>query len=84
MTKKQVTTDDLDLLLANESVNKVDVSKEVEESFLSYAVYTIVDRAIPTIDGMKPVHRRLLYSMYRMGLKPEGSFKKSARVTGVK
>lgn len=82
MAKKQMTDDDLNTLLSNELINKINISREVEESFLSYAVYTIIDRAIPTIDGMKPVHRRLLYSMYRMGLKPEGSYKKSARLTG--
>ena len=55
----------------------------LEERYLAYALTTIMDRALPdSRDGLKPVHRRLLYAMYQLNLKPSSSFKKSARVVG--
>lgn len=55
----------------------------LSERYLSYALSTIMDRALPDVrDGMKPVHRRLLYAMYQLHLKPENAPKKSARVVG--
>ncbi len=56
---------------------------EIQTSFLDYAMSVIVDRALPDArDGLKPVHRRILYTMWRMGLRANGSFKKSARIVG--
>src|SRR4030043_1970430 len=64
-------------------VINVEVSEEMKKSYLDYAMSVIVSRAIPAIeDGMKPVQRRILYSMYLMGLKPGTQTKKSARVVG--
>ena len=61
-----------------------EVSAEMKKSYLDYAMSVIVSRAIPAIeDGMKPVQRRILYSMYLMGLKPNTPTKKSARIVGV-
>ncbi|MBN2981193.1 DNA gyrase subunit A [Cohnella algarum] len=60
-----------------------DIGLEMRESFLSYAMSTIVSRALPDVrDGLKPVHRRILYGMSEMGVTPDKPFKKSARVVG--
>ncbi len=60
-----------------------EVSEEMKKAYLDYAMSVIVSRAIPAIeDGMKPVQRRILYSMSQMGLKPGTQTKKSARVVG--
>src|SRR4030043_160149 len=61
----------------------VEVSEEMKKAYLDYAMSVIVSRAIPTVeDGLKPVQRRILYSMYAMGLKPGSQTKKCARVVG--
>jgi len=60
-----------------------EVSEEMKKSYLDYAMSVIVSRAIPSIeDGLKPVQRRILYSMHQMGLKPNTATKKSARIVG--
>ncbi len=60
-----------------------EVSEEMKKAYLDYAMSVIVSRAIPAIeDGMKPVQRRILYSMEAMGLKPNTQTKKSARIVG--
>jgi len=57
--------------------------KEMEESYLDYAMSVIVSRALPDVrDGLKPVHRRILYAMWNIGLKSTASFRKSAHVVG--
>ncbi len=59
------------------------ISEEVQESYLNYAMSVIVSRALPDVrDGLKPVHRRVLYAMWDIGLKPEAKFRKSANVVG--
>ncbi|MEZ4516819.1 MAG: DNA gyrase subunit A [Chloroflexota bacterium] len=64
-------------------VKQINIEGEMRESYLSYAMSVIVSRALPDArDGLKPVQRRILYAMYDMGLRPDGSFKKSARVVG--
>lgn len=64
-------------------VINTEVSIEMKKSYLDYAMSVIVSRAIPAIeDGLKPVQRRILYSMHQMGLKPGTSTKKSARIVG--
>lgn len=68
--------------LNNETINNRQMDDEFAESFISYSMMTILDRAIPKIDGCKPSQRRTLYDMYTLGLKPEGSYKKCARVAG--
>lgn len=61
----------------------VDVSKEMKTSYLNYAMSVIVSRALPDVrDGLKPVHRRILFDMFDMGLKSSGSNKKCARIVG--
>mgnify|MGYP003359163549 CR=1 FL=1 len=59
------------------------VEDVMEDSFLRYSMSVIIDRALPDVrDGMKPVHRRVLYTMGEMGVRPGSSFKKSARIVG--
>ncbi|MGH4038342.1 MAG: DNA topoisomerase (ATP-hydrolyzing) subunit A [Sphaerochaeta sp.] len=61
----------------------VDVSKEMKTSYLNYAMSVIVSRALPDVrDGLKPVHRRILFDMFDMGLKSSGPNKKCARIVG--
>jgi DNA gyrase subunit A len=59
------------------------IEKEVQSSYLDYAMSVIVSRALPDVrDGLKPVHRRILYAMWRMGLKSGAKYRKSATVIG--
>ncbi len=61
----------------------MDVSKEMRTSYLNYAMSVIVSRALPDVrDGLKPVHRRILFDMFEMGLRANSSFKKCARIVG--
>lgn len=61
----------------------IDLSNEMSRSYLEYAMSVIVGRALPDArDGLKPVHRRILYAMYELGLTPERPFRKCARVVG--
>ena len=61
----------------------VDIESEMRKSFIAYAMATIIDRALPDVrDGMKPVHRRILYSMHELGLTPDKPYKKSVRIVG--
>src|SRR5919202_1667422 len=60
-----------------------DLEKEMRSSYLDYAMSVIVGRALPDVrDGLKPVHRRVLYSMHRAGLQPGRPYRKCARVVG--
>jgi DNA gyrase subunit A len=64
-------------------VRKIDIDAEMQQAYLDYAMSVIVSRALPDArDGLKPVHRRILYAMYDMGLRPNSGYKKSARVVG--
>ena len=60
-----------------------DIQTEMQESYLDYAMSVIVSRALPDVrDGLKPVHRRILYAMHEMGLRHNVKFRKSAAVVG--
>jgi DNA gyrase subunit A len=62
------------------NVRLVDIDTEMQEAYLDYAMSAIVSRALPDVrDGLKPVHRRILYAMHDMGLRPNTPYKKSAR-----
>lgn len=66
-----------------ETLTSVNISKEMEKSFLDYAMSVIVQRALPDVrDGLKPVHRRILYAMDVLGNTPDKPHKKSVRVVG--
>src|SRR3972149_10833292 len=68
---------------SNKRVIPTEISEEMKKAYLDYAMSVIVSRAIPALeDGMKPVQRRILYSMQQMGLKPGTPTKKSARIVG--
>jgi DNA gyrase subunit A len=61
----------------------VAIEDEVKTDYLNYAMSVIVSRALPDVrDGLKPVHRRILYAMYSLGLRPGGATKKSALIVG--
>jgi DNA gyrase subunit A len=64
-------------------IEPIDIEEEVRSSFLDYAMSVIVSRALPDVrDGLKPVHRRILWSMLEQGIRPDRPTKKSARVVG--
>ncbi len=64
-------------------VRPININDEMQQSYLDYAMSVIVARALPDArDGLKPVQRRILYAMYDMGLRPDSSYKKSARIVG--
>ncbi|MXQ53088.1 DNA gyrase subunit A [Shimazuella alba] len=64
-------------------VEEVNISQEMKSSFLDYAMSVIVSRALPDVrDGLKPVHRRILYTMYELGMTPDKQYKKSSRTVG--
>ena len=64
-------------------VERIDLQTEMQRSYLDYAMAVIVGRALPDVrDGLKPVHRRVIYAMYDGGYRPDRSFNKCARVVG--
>ncbi len=68
---------------ASGQVISIDIVKEMKESYIDYAMSVIVARALPDVrDGLKPVHRRILYSMHELGLSSAAKFRKSALVVG--
>jgi DNA gyrase subunit A len=70
-------------VLLEDNIVPRDIVKEMEESYLDYAMSVIISRALPDVrDGLKPVHRRILYSMHELGLRSSAKFRKSATVVG--
>ncbi|WP_286356540.1 DNA gyrase subunit A [Ileibacterium valens] len=66
-----------------DAIEDIEISKEMRDSFLDYSMSVIVQRALPDVrDGMKPVHRRILYAMSRLNMTPGSAHKKSARIVG--
>src|ERR1700678_3026953 len=64
-------------------VEPIEIQEEMERSFLEYSMSVIVQRALPDVrDGLKPVHRRILYAMSEENLRPDRPFVKSAAVVG--
>ncbi|WP_297990187.1 DNA gyrase subunit A [Anoxybacillus sp.] len=67
----------------SERVKEISISQEMRASFLDYAMSVIVSRALPDVrDGLKPVHRRILYAMHDLGMTADKPYKKSARIVG--
>src|SRR5664279_831558 len=65
------------------SIEPIEIQTEMEQSFLDYAMSVIVSRALPDVrDGLKPVHRRILWAMHEGGLRPDRPHKKCATVVG--
>ena len=70
-------------ILKNKNTKQITMYDEMSSSYLSYAMSVIVSRALPDVrDGLKPVHRRILYAMYKGGFDWSKQFRKSARVVG--
>lgn len=66
-----------------EKIIKSSIANAIQRNFIDYAMSVIKDRALPDVrDGLKPVHRRILYSMHSIGLTPDKAYKKSARIVG--
>ena len=87
MSKKKVTsaelTEEFKKTLAMTKLLDVEVEDELKKSFIAYAMAVNVSRAIPDVrDGLKPVHRRILYSMHELGLYSDKAFRKCARIVG--
>jgi DNA gyrase subunit A len=65
------------------NIKEINISQEMKSSFLDYAMSVIVSRALPDVrDGLKPVHRRILYAMHDLGIHSDKPYKKSARIVG--
>lgn len=73
----------MDTLLEDQNIIQHEIHDEMKESYIDYAMSVIVGRALPDVrDGMKPVHRRILYGMSQLGVTPDKPYKKSARIVG--
>ncbi len=69
--------------MANEKIIPINIEEELRSCYLDYSMSVIVSRALPDIrDGLKPVHRRILYGMYELGMQHNKPYKKSARIVG--
>ena len=67
----------------NSNIIPVDIKDEMQNSYIDYAMSVIVSRALPDVrDGLKPVHRRILYAMNQLGLSPDKPYRKAARIVG--
>jgi len=65
------------------NIELADIVVEMENAYIDYSMSVIIDRALPDVrDGLKPVHRRILYAMHELGLRPEAKFSKSAKIVG--
>ena len=72
-------------LQAQEKIINVDIEREMKKSFLDYSMSVIVSRALPDVrDGLKPVHRRILYTMFENNLYPDRAYRKCADTVGVR
>ena len=66
-----------------EKIIRIDIEEEMKSAYIDYSMSVIVSRALPDVrDGMKPVHRRILYAMHELGMQPNRAYKKSARLVG--
>ncbi len=73
----------MDTLLEEQNIIQHEIHDEMRDSYIDYAMSVIVGRALPDVrDGMKPVHRRILYGMSQLGVTPDKPYKKSARIVG--
>ncbi|WP_193509315.1 DNA gyrase subunit A [Cryobacterium sp. BB736] len=80
MTDENTGTDEVS---GTDRIEQVDLQLEMQRSYLDYAMSVIVGRALPEVrDGLKPVHRRVIYAMFDGGYRPDKAFSKSARVVG--
>src|SRR3989344_5161427 len=74
---------DEDKKIIHQHVQTTEITTEMKRAYLDYAMSVIVSRARPDVrDGLKPVHRRVLYAMHKLGLQPSARYRKSATVVG--
>jgi DNA gyrase subunit A len=74
---------ELETIVAASQVKPISITHEMKNSFLNYAMSVIVSRALPDVrDGLKPVHRRILFAMHELGMHADKPYKKSARIVG--
>ena len=72
-----------EIIMPQSRMIDVDINNEMRDSFMAYSMSVIVSRALPDVrDGLKPVHRRILYTMYEKGLGPEKPYRKCADTVG--
>lgn len=86
MNASQLKAEEVEALFRDNAhrIIPVDLEKEMKKAFIDYAMSVISDRALPDVrDGLKPVHRRILYAMYTQGFTPEKSYRKCATTVGV-
>lgn len=82
-TENNEPVDLISEIIHSRVVEKQTIEDTMEDNFLRYSMSVIIDRALPDVrDGLKPVHRRILFSMGEQGMKPGGRFTKSARIVG--
>ncbi len=82
-TQDQPAADLPDVAVRSGTIEPIEIQQEMEQSFLDYAMSVIVSRALPDArDGLKPVHRRILWAMHEAGLRPDRNHKKCATVVG--
>ncbi|RAX48438.1 DNA gyrase subunit A [Arthrobacter sp. AQ5-05] len=78
-----VIDDAVEVRTGHDKIDQIDLQTEMQRSYLDYAMAVIVGRALPDVrDGLKPVHRRVIYAMYDGGYRPDRSYNKCARVVG--
>lgn len=83
MSKKKPDKYTKDISYPDQVIVNVDLNREMKKSYIDYAMSVIVGRALPDVrDGLKPVHRRILYTMYEEGITPDKAFKKCATTVG--
>ena len=73
----------METIFENETIQEIGIEETLKESYLDYSMSVIIGRALPDVrDGLKPVHRRILYAMNELNLSPKAPYKKSARIVG--
>ncbi len=73
----------MDEIIEFDRIKSINIEEEMKTSYIDYAMSVIIGRALPDVrDGLKPVHRRIIYAMSQLGLTPEKTFRKSARIVG--
>ena len=83
LSPQEADATDYGLMDTGERIQRKDLQQEMRESYLAYALSVIVERALPDVrDGMKPVHRRVIYAMYDGGYRPDRGYNKCSRVVG--
>ena len=86
-TPEQETINEQENVMMNDDsggkIEEVDLTNKMKDSYINYAMSVIVQRALPDVrDGLKPVHRRILYAMQEAGMTSNRPYKKSARIVG--